>query len=225
MAIAALAAALAASTGSPQGVAAAVSAAISAVLSFYSAYPRDSARATLRFGDPVGTRERVRVRVINDGPASAIGCEGKITVKCSEEDTLDVTETGMVPVFISRREFRRVTADLLSWERKPNRPTLDISKHDAESLMVARIVPTNIPQLKPYVIEIPSEEGEGLAGEEERGGAWKTRPQSARVFLKLREEGYDLLLRVGASNAEAVTAQFRLRFDRVQGRLTLIPRS
>lgn len=221
MAIAALAAALAASTGSPQGVAAAVSAAISAVLAFYSAYPRDGDRATLRFGDIGGTRERVRVTVVNDGPASAFSCEGKISVKCSEEDTLDVTETGMVPVFISRREFRRVTGDLLSWERKPNRPTLDISKDDAEQLMVARIVPTNIPHLKPYVIEIPSEEGEGLAGVEERGGAWKTRPQSARVFLRLREEGYGLMLRVGASNAEPIIKQFVLRYDRVQGRLTL----
>lgn len=218
----AMAAVTAALGASGEVLGAVVSAAISSSLSFYVAIPKDDARASLRFDSVESSRERVRVKVENDGPAVATACEGKISIDCAEEDLLDVNETGSVPVFVPRGDFRQIRRMSVSWEKRPISSKIDISKGNDENLMIARIVPTNNPTLKPFVIEIPSEEGEGFPGQQDRNGQWVERPTHARTMLKIRPEGYNVTVFVGAANAEWVQNCYRLTFESHGNRLKLV---
>ena len=151
----------------------------------------------LRIGETIVTPETIRVRIHNDGPGTARGCYGKVTIDNSADDLDLGGNTSSFPVFINSRQGEvGITRGSVAWARSPNPPNLDVGPSDDESLMIARLLPVS----QETHIEIPSEEGFSVQREVSRSGEVLTPPRRARAFLKPRGRPYAVTIRVGAQN-------------------------
>lgn len=195
----------------------AVTAIVAIGVSLLAAFSSIQESPELSFGPIQSWGNRVRVQVENSGRVKARSCYGKITVHIQLEDLLPVRNLGGYMAFLSAETPGLIERCSTAWEQAPNRPRIDIDAGDAESLMVARLLPIQ----GQVVIELPSEQGESIPGLPRPGPA-DPAPTKARAFLRPRQAPYDVDVRVGSEGLAApITESYLLGYDASSGRLTL----
>lgn len=195
----------------------AVTAIVAIGVSLLAAFSTIQESPELSFGLVKSWGNRVRIPIENSGPVKARSCYAKLTVHIQLEDLLPIRNLGGYSAFVSAEAPGLIERCSTAWEQVPNLPRIDIDAGDAESLMVARLLPIQ----QQVVIEIPSEQGESVPGAPRPGPADPS-PTKARAFLRPRKVPYDVDVRVGSEGLGApITESFLLGYDSASGRLTL----